>query len=96
MHILAAVNSGFIGRVLKEIAIKKKGREGEMFAACVVWLEVGLRRPPRSGAGVVFCAAVVQLLLSLLLPPPRRSLGHPVTFSHSVSHKGIAGFLDFS
>lgn len=52
MHILAAVNSGFVGRVLKEIAIKKKGREGEMFSACVLWLEIGLRRPPRSGAGV--------------------------------------------
>lgn len=79
MHISAAVNSGFVGRVLKEIAIKKQGREGEMFAACVVWLEIGLRRPPRPGAGVFLLrggrAAPSQ---SLLPPPPRLARWRPV------------------
>lgn len=97
MHISAAVNSGFVGRVLKEIAIKKQGREGEMFAACVVWLEIGLRRPPRPGAGVFLLrggrAAPSQ---SLLPPPPALPGGALLTFSHGVSQKGVAGFLDFS
>lgn len=47
------MKSGFVGRVLKEIAIKKRGEgRADTFAACVVWLEIGLRPPPRTGTGV--------------------------------------------
>jgi len=79
------VNSGFVGRVLKEIAIKKRGEgRAEIFAACVVWLEIGLGMPPRSGTGVLssFCTPVcVAPSQNLMCHPgfPRCTVLHSFT-----------------